>query len=240
MNLYLDIETVPSQHPDALAQVALNIRPPATLKKPESIAAWWANDADGATLDAHRKQSLDGGTLGEIASIAMTDGSGDDARNWVLCRARGESEATLLTAFVDAVDAWTREDAAVVAGNAHAWPIDDHYPVAHNAAFDMGYLWRRMAVHGLPIPKWLPSPSARAGKDYGCTMLTWAGFGGRVRLDALCHALQVPSPKDGGMDGSKVYDAWLAGEIDAIAAYNLQDAQAVARVWQRLRAVGAV
>ena len=62
MNLYLDIESIPSQHPDALAQVRAAIKPPATLKKPESIAAWWASEADAAAQEAWRKQSLDGGT----------------------------------------------------------------------------------------------------------------------------------------------------------------------------------
>ena len=36
------------------------------------------------------------------------------------------------------------------------------------------------------------------------------------------------------MDGGKVLDAWLAGQYAEIERYNLQDAQAVAQVWQRL------
>ena len=38
----------------------------------------------------------------------------------------------------------------------------------------------------------------------------------------------------GDMDGSQVYDAWLAGEYDRIATYNLQDVKATAEVWHRL------
>ena len=41
MQLIFDIETIPSQHPDAKAQARASIKPPGTLKKPESIAAWW-------------------------------------------------------------------------------------------------------------------------------------------------------------------------------------------------------
>jgi hypothetical protein len=66
-------------------------------------------------------------------------------------------------------------------------------------------------------------------------MLAWAGYGGRVSLDALCRALSVPTPKDGGIDGAGVYDAWLAGECDRIAAYNVRDATATRDVWQRLQ-----
>lgn len=237
MNLFLDIETVPSQHPDAMAEVALNIRPPGTLKKPESIEAWWAHEAVPATMEAWRKQALDGGTLGEIISIALTDG---DGRDWVRCRAQGDSEAELLRQFIATVEEWTAQEATKVQGSASAWPLDNHYCIAHNAAFDLGFLWRRCVVHGLLLPKWLPGPQARAGQHYGDTMQVWAGYGKFISLDALCGALGVPSPKDGGMDGSKVFDAWRAGDYEAIARYNLQDTQAVATIWHHLQFVGAV
>ena len=237
MRLFIDTETVPSQHPDALTEAAASVRPPASLKKAESIASWWATEAAAAAQEAWRKQSLDGGTAGEIVSIAVVDGEG---REWAHCRAVGESEAALLVAFIEAVEGWTADDARKLCGNAAGWPVDDHRLVAHNAAFDLGFLWRRMAVNAVRIPKWLPSPQARAGKAFGCTMQAWAGFGKFVGLDALCRALGVTSPKEaGGMDGSRVFDAWLAGEHAAIAAYNLNDARAVSDVWHRLAAVGA-
>ena len=236
MNLFIDTETVPSQQPDALARAATALKPPGTLKKAESIAAWWANEAGAAAQEAWRKQSLDGGSKGEIISIACTNGEG---REWVHCRAQGESEAALLIAFIEAVEAWTLEDAGKVTGSASAWPLDDHRLIAHNAQFDLGFLWRRMVVNGVRIPKWLPGPQARVGKDYGCTMNAWAGYGQRISLNALCDALVMPSPKQSGMDGSKVFDAWLAGEHEAIARYNAADARAVAAIWWRLQAVGA-
>ena len=237
MRLFIDTETVPSQHPAALTEAAASVRPPASLKKAESIASWWATEAAAAAQEAWRKQSLDGGTAGEIVSIAVVDGEG---REWAHCRAVGESEAALLVAFIEAVEGWTADDARKLCGNAAGWPVDDHRLVAHNAAFDLGFLWRRMAINAVRIPKWLPSPQARAGKAFGCTMQAWAGFGKFIGLDALCKALGVTSPKEaGGMDGSRVFDAWLAGEHEAIAAYNLNDARAVSDVWHRLAAVGA-
>ena len=115
----------------------------------------------------------------------------------------------------------------------------DPYLIAHNAAFDLGFLWRRCIVNRVRLPFKVPTPSARAGKDYGDTMLTWAGYGNRVSLDALCRALGIPSPKDGGIDGAGVFDAWLAGRCAEIAAYNLRDAVATAEAWHRLNGGGA-
>ena len=230
MNIFLDIETIPSQHPDALADVRATLKPPGTLKKAESIAAWWANEAEAAAVEAWRKQALDGGNAGEVVSIAVC---GDDAPGWVRCRAQGESEAELLQAFGQQVQSLV-DKAAYTAADGRAWQVGEPFFVAHNAPFDLGFLWRRCVVHGVRLPFTLPGPMARAGKDYGDTMLLWAGFGGRVSLDTLCRALGIASPKAEGMDGAQVFDHWLAGDVAAIERYNLADAQAVGEVWHRL------
>ena len=232
MNLFLDVETVPSQAPDARELVRQGVKPPGTLKKPESIAAWWENEAEAAIEAEWRRQSLDGGTAGEIVGVAICD---DHDRQFVRCRRQGESEAELLRDAFAAVEAWTEADAeALLPGHADAFPLDDHHPVAHNASFDLGFLWRRATVHGVPRPRWLPGPMARPGRDYTCTMQMWAGYGQRISLGALCRSLGVPSPKAAGFDGSNVFDAWLRGEYERIADYNLRDALAVREVYHRM------
>ena len=230
MQIIFDIETIPSQQPDAREQVRASIKPPGTLKKPESIAAWWANEADAAVEDAYRRQSLDGGLAGEIISIAACT---PDGRQWVRCRTQDEKESELLLAFGAQVENWIDQDARAVAEGFNY--AQDPFLIAHNAAFDLGFLWRRCIVNGVRLPFKVPGPMARAGQHYGDTMLQWAGYGNRVSLDALCRALGVPSPKDDGMDGSKVLDAWLAGEHERIAQYNLADAVATLAVWERLQ-----
>ncbi len=233
MIVFTDIETIPSQKIDAAAAVRSALKPPATLKKPESIAAWWA-EADQAAQEAHRKQALDGGNQGEIISIACAT---DADQTWVGCRHQGESESGLLKAFGITVKGWL--DAAAVTGpDGRSWPIGEPFFVAHNAAFDLGFIWRRCIVNKVRLPFHVPPPAARAGKDYACTMLAWAGYGNRVGLDALCKALGLESPK-GDMDGGQVYDAWLACQYERIEKYNLADALAVREVWHRLRGSGA-
>ncbi len=234
----LDIETIPSQQPGARDQIRASLKPPGTLKKAESIAAWWKDESEAAIETEYRRQSLDGGLAGEIVSIALVACNDDDDPGWVYCRVPGESEASLLQLFCHAVAYRLDREATKNAGGEFNWANDPFF-IAHNAAFDLPYIWHRCIINGVRLPFKFPTPSARSGKDYGCTMLAWAGYGGRVSLDALCRALGVPSPKDGGIDGAGVYDAWLAGESELIAAYNLRDTLATRDVWQRLQGVTA-
>ena len=229
MKLFIDIETIPSQRDDARELVRDSIKPPATLKKPESIAAWWANEADAAVEEAYRRQALDGGLAGEIISIAVVT---DNDREWVRCRRECEPEAELLEELGSQVEAWIDQDARAVADGFNF--AQDPFLIAHNADFDIGFLWRRCIVNGVRLPFKVPGPMARAGQQYGDTMQAWAGFGQRVSLDALCRALGIRSPKGNGMDGSQVFDAWLASKYAEIEQYNLADAAAVAEVWNRL------
>jgi 3'-5' exonuclease len=231
MLIYIDVETVPSMHPQAKDEIRASIRPPATYKKADSIATWYATEADAAAEEQWRRQALDGGTNGQLISVAVCD---DSERQWVRCIQPGESEAELLRDAFATVEAWTAADAqAMLPGRSENFPCDDHHPVAHNAAFDLGFLWRRATVHGVPRPRWLPGPMARPGKDYTCTMQMWSGFGKTVSLDMLCRALGVPSPK-GELDGSKILDTWLSGQYQQIQKYNLADAIAVREVYHRL------
>ncbi|WP_291939644.1 hypothetical protein [Limnohabitans sp.] len=228
MQITFDIETIPSQQPEAKAAVLATIKPPATLKKPESIAAWWDNESAAAVEDAYRKQSFDA-LHGEIISIAA---AGPDGQTWTRCREQGQSEAGLIEEFGRTVRGWL-DDAAGSTPEGRIFADLDPWLIGHNTAFDMGFLWRRCAVLGVRLPWKLPTPAARAGQHYGCTMTLWAGYGQRVSLDALCKAMGIPTSK-GDMDGSMVFDAWQSGEYERIATYNLQDTQATAEVWHRL------
>lgn len=228
MQVFFDVETIPGQSPQAIL-ASEDVKPPGTLKKQESIAAWWACESEQAIRDNHLKQSLDGGCWGEIISIAATTNEGQE---WVRCRQQGQSEAELLQDFGRAVQGWL-DTTAFTGPDGWRWPLGDPWFIAHNAAFDVGYLWRRCVVNNVRLPFKLPAPSSRAGQHYGDTMTLWAGFGGRISLDNLCKALGIESPK-GDMTGAQVYPAWQAGEYERIAQYNLDDARACAQVWQRL------
>ena len=228
MNIFIDVETLPSLLPDARELARQGVRPPGTLKKPESIAAWWETEGPAAIEEAYRRQALDAAT-GELGALGFCN---DDTEPVSLVRASNESDAHFLRYALGEVLA------LVNTGNrtgpdGHVWP-DEPLFIAHNAPFDLGFLLRRCWVHGLRPPFRLPGPSAREGKDYGDTMTAWAGYRGTIGLDRLCRALGIPSPKAGGVDGSQVFDLWTAGNHEAIRAYNVADVEAVRACWWRL------
>lgn len=228
MRIYFDVETVPSQIQYARDQVRQTIKPPATLKKPESIATWWENESHAAVEEAWRKQSFDA-SVGELISISW---AADDGEAHTVIRAPGESERCLLANFFGQLQ--QRLEADAIRDHRGDLIYDDApYFIAHNATFDLGFIWRRSIILGVRPPFKVPGPNAREGKDYGCTMRTWAGFKDTISLDRLCRALHIETPK-GDLDGSKILDAWLAGELERIAEYNRADVLATRACWYRL------
>lgn len=227
MRIYLDVETVPSQAPDARDLIRASIKPPGTLKKPESIAAWWQDSAPDAVEDAWRKTALDA-SQGELVAISWAS---DDAGPFTAIRSKHHDERVVLAEFFGQLQAHLTANAVRLADGRELWE-DEPFFVCHNSAFDLGFLWRRSIVLGIRPPFKIPAPDARPGL-FGCTMRAWAGPRDTISLDRLCCALGVQSPK-GDMDGSKVFDAWRAGELDRIAKYNAVDVVATRECWRRL------
>lgn len=111
-------------------------------------------------------------------------------------------------------------------------PGSDFYCVAHQAKFELNFLWKRSIIHNLTIPFKL-KPHGRHGSDFFCTMTHWAGFNKFISQDKLCKLLGIEGKPD-GIDGSKVLDAYLAGEHDKILAYNKDDVEKLFQIHNRI------
>ena len=242
MNLFIDIETVPAQRPDILDELKASmsadlaskiaaIAPPGNYKKQETIDAWYADEAPKIRLamqsefeneldSTYRKTSFDG-AFGQVCVIGFAI---NDEPAITLFNEDWQDERTLLENFAYCLTSdIEHKDFVTVVG--------------HNvASFDLRFLMHRYIVNGIR-PHSVISRAAQAkpweSDKVFDTMVQWAGVGNRIKLDKLCKALNVPTPK-GELDGSKVWDYVNAGRIEEVATYCKKDVEATRQVYKRM------
>jgi len=220
MDLYLDLETIPTIRPDVMEYISSTIKPPATYKKAESIQAWMQDEAPAVVQEAIRKTSLDG-TFGRICVIGYA--FDDEAPQYI---ASDTSEEVLLREFHSVLqrDIRRAEDFQIRI-------------IGHNvSSFDLRFFMQRSMINGIR-PHQVISRCAKAkpweSEIVFDTMVQWAGVGNRVKLDTLCKALGIESPK-GELDVSKVWDYVQAGRINEVGDYCLKDIIATRAVFKKM------
>ena len=224
MKIYLDIETIPGQNPAIRQAIEDTITHPGSMKKPETIAKWEAEQRPQAVEDAWRKTAFKG-DQGEIICISWAL---EDAEPQVVMRDLGGSERDMLSAFFHQV-------MTAVPPGRHAgieW-------VGHNVRdFDLRFIFQRAVILGVRPPFRLPHDVRPGSGEVYDTMTAWAGWGGRISLDALCRALGIPTKGDelGGeeIDGSKVWDFVKDGRVCDVATYCMADVERVRQVYKRM------
>lgn len=217
--LYLDIETIPAQSQDAHAIIAETVKPPAQMKKAETIAAWEKNDKAQAVQDAIARSSLDG-AYGHICCIgfALGDMEPDSAS---LRSYSPEGEATIIRDFFAA---------ATELGN------NNHHPVCvvgHNVVgFDIRFVWQRAIILGVRVPAWFPRDPKPWGNDAFDTMTAFAGQRNTISMDRLSKVLGIDGKGD--IDGSMVGQLWAEGRHDEIAKYCRDDVARTREIHRRM------
>lgn len=248
-HLYLDIETIPAQRPDVLAEIREGLQTqlaadidaicaPGNYKDPEKIAAWLTNEGQAraqalrnafdAEVDAeYRKTGLDG-AFGQVCVIGWALEDGEPHTQYGLEWARQDCEKQLLLDFVEAL--------------AGAIPRSEELSttiIGHNVLnFDLRYIIQRSIVnrvkpHGI-IARASQAKPWELDRVFD-TMTQWGGSGARPggSLDKLCKALSIKSPK-GDITGATVWDAVRDGRIADVAAYCAGDIRATREVHKRL------
>lgn len=239
MNIFLDIETCPCADKQPFIDAArADFKAPSTLTKEKAgadlglvgddlkfknkdtvIEMWtkrFAEEKAPEVADEEWRKTALNGTSGRILSIAWKS----EAGKGIHCQDPA-NEAENLSAFFESLESHLSVEA-------RGRPA---YFIGHNVTFDLKFLYRRAVILGVIPPFDLPF-RGRHDKDYFCTMQGWCEHGERISLANLCAALGIESKND--MDGSKVCDAWLAGEYDRIAEYNADDVRLTEHVYRRL------
>jgi len=226
MNIFIDIETIPTQpEAETKAEIAKTIEAPATMKKAETISDWhngagkYEGVKDAAIEEAYRKTALDGGA-GEIISIAFSDSEKLIVEYRRLDGMRTESE--LLSDVYYQIEELCEE-------RAHK---SQPYFVGHNVAWDLKFMWHRAVILGAKPPFKLPF-GGRHKSDYYDNMQAWAGFGQRISQDNLAKALGMKGKPD-DIDGSKVWDFVKDGNVERVAEYNKYDVETVINIYNRI------
>jgi hypothetical protein len=221
IDVYLDIETIPNQSPEYRAKVREGIKPPGNIKKPESVAAWLAENADAATDEAIAKTSFDP-AAGHIVCIGWAIGYG--AAQTASMGASLDNEASVIDEFFESL----RQDV----------PFGMACFVGHYiSGFDLRFIINRAIVLGVRIPNIIPRDIKPWSQNIFDTMVAWTGPKGSISQDRLAEALGIDGNKS-DFDGSQVADAWARGEHERIAKYCQGDVETVREIHRKFEAVG--
>src|SRR3990167_9961262 len=223
MNLFLDLETLPSESDAVRAAIAETITPPGNMSKAETIAACAVEKKPALVDEAMLKTSFDA-AYGRILCIGWAV---DDAEPQSIIG----SEDVVLAGFMEALR--VAQEHTIKSGKINS----DVVFIGHNiTGFDLRFLFQRCAINGVKPP--LSLLAAMRAKPWDkCiadTMLMWSPERERrISLDRLCKTLSVPTSK-GNLDGSKIYEYFKAGRLDEIAAYCRADVNATRACYKRM------
>ncbi|WP_165775072.1 3'-5' exonuclease [Mameliella alba] len=215
--IYFDIETIPDQSEKARDRCRAEVKPPANIKKAESIETWMAENAEKAARDMLAKTSFDGGA-GHVCTIGWATNDGP---------VRVEHAETV------------SDEAGVLDAFFRALPRRDVTIVGHNIiGFDIPFLLKRAVVLGVELPsEWSfprdPKPWSKGAFD---TMFAWAGVRDRISMNRLCGILGIVGKTD--FDGSMVADAWAEGQHLTIATYCDDDVRRTRAIHQKFLQAG--
>lgn len=208
--IYLDFETIGTDDPAVIAEIADSIKPPGQYKKADSIAKWIEEEKPAVVSEAVAKTSFDG-AVGRIvcAGMAVDD---QPVRTFI------GDEKDIINSLFYAIKV-----------------LEESCFVGHNIiGFDLKFLWKRSIVLGIRPPSAIPFQAKPWDNNVFDTMTRWdADTSKRISQDRLCRALGIPPSKD-EMDGSMVWDKWREGKIDEIARYCEKDVEAVRQIHKRM------
>jgi hypothetical protein len=210
--MIIDIETLPADWSDEQKINHARTKVPGSFKKQDSIDAWVKENADACW----RETALDWRHLRLLCASMCTTGTDDP--HVVYDGLATSSGVTVLDGIYD----WVTAN-----GPFHAW-------VGWNVAgFDIRVLHHHALRLRHPLAKAIPF--ARYDRRVVDLMNDWNGVDpkGFTKLADVAAFLGIEG-KSAGLDGSKVLDAWIAGEHERIIEYSAGDARLEREVWQAM------
>jgi len=225
MNIFIDIETVPSQSEQVKSDIRASIQAPGQYKKTESIKEWMDANAEGEAEAQLLKTSFDGG-LGMIAciGIAIED---QEARSFYSSDWPNDEKTVIRSAFDFLVSSITEP-----IKHSHAHIEREITFVGYNhIGFDLPFLKKRCVVLGIKPPSLIPFTSKPWDKTVYDTMLNWDSKN-FVGMDKLCKILGIEGK--GEISGADVWPLVKAGKIADVAEYCKGDVNRTRAIFNRM------
>lgn len=213
--VFLDIETIPSQLPWVRQYVGDTVKPPAQMKKAETIEKWYQESRAGAVDLAMDKCGLDG-AMNHIICIGVAI---DDHEPISFSIDEPYKEAKMLEDFYNYL-----HGNLIVGGNKF---------IGHNiTGFDLKVLKQRSMIYGIKPQIEVPF-NVKPWDDILVydTMLQWDSRD-FIKLKKLALAFGIEQKKT--MHGSEVYTAWKNGLHDQIADYCKNDVSMVRKIYRKM------
>jgi len=212
MNIYIDIETIPAGEPID----PMTLTPPATMSKPETIAAWYKDKAVDLAAEKYRARSLDS-MQGQILCIGYA--IGDEPAAVVMA---GDELETLIQfqTFVNSI--MGRWDEPV---NFVGWNI---------RTFDVPYIWRKAIKYELAYLKKAFNRDRNRGNIVDLMEIWGADFRDMRKGSDVAAFLGLPC--DDTVSGKDVYGLYLEGRTGEIAGHCKSDVETVREIYRRIYA----
>lgn len=214
MNIFFDLETLPCNDANVIAELEKTITAPATHKKQETIDKWMEENKASELKNLVAKTSFDG-MYGRIACIAWAMDSGE-----IYSTAHDMSEEDAIRLFYFHIEEAALTDFVFCGHNIHG--------------FDLPFLKHRSIVLGIKPPSKLlramnSKPWAECIAD---TMLMWSDDRQkRVSMEKLCRVMGIQGKGD--FDGSMVAETWPV-DPHKVIDYCKDDVARTRQIYQRL------
>lgn len=234
MKIFIDIETIPAQDPEAIKMLRaeadeekLLIKAPSNYKDDAKIKEYILAkqiEIDAAFEERYRKTSFDG-AYGQIVCIGIA--IDNNPPNCFYNENKQGKESDILYAFYDYLRASYK-------------PNDQMRPtfIGHNLiAFDLRFIHQRSVMLGIRPPSFIPFKAKPWDTTVFDTMTEWAGVGNRVSLAKLCKVFGIDAKGfeiGEEIDGSKVWDFVQAGRKYEVAQYCMGDVERTRQIYRRL------
>jgi hypothetical protein len=235
--LIFDIETTKTSNPAIVERIKDKLKPPATLKKPESIQEWWATQS-GQALEDKLAQTALNGLQGDVTAIgwhvAVTNSGHDmdyqltSIEPTICIRGIEEDMQRFLTETYRQMEA----DINKYKGTRGAWDVR---VAGHNViAFDLPFLRQQSMRYFVRHMPYFPR-----SRDYTIdTMIELAGYKEFISLQDAAITMGIPWDNS-SIPGDQIPNAWETSDHDAVKTHLMNDVNVTAALTLRILSFNA-